>query len=44
VVVDATDDHAAAFYRHFDFEFDELDDRRLWRRLADVAPRAPVGE
>ena len=41
MVVDAIDDHAAASYRHF--EFDELDDRRLWRRLADVAPRAPVG-
>jgi hypothetical protein len=40
VVVDAIDDQVAAFYRHFDF--DELDDRRLWRRLADVA-RA-VGE
>ena len=40
VVVDAIDDQAAAFYRHFDFH--QLDDRRLWRRLADVA-RA-VGE
>jgi hypothetical protein len=37
VVVDATDDRANAFYRHFDFNFDELDDQRLWRRLADVA-------
>ena len=42
MAVDATDDHAAAFYRHLDFDFDELDDRWLWRRLADV-PRA-VGE
>jgi hypothetical protein len=35
VIVDAIDDHAAAFYRHFDFH--QLDDRRLSRRLADVA-------
>jgi len=35
VVVDALDDRAAAFYRHFGFH--DLDDRRLWRRLADVA-------
>ena len=35
VVVDAIDDQASAFYRHFDFH--QLDDRRLWRRLADVA-------
>jgi hypothetical protein len=35
VIVDAMDDQAAAFYRHFDFH--QLDDRRLWRRLADVA-------
>jgi predicted N-acetyltransferase YhbS len=35
VVVDAIDDQAAAFYQHFDFH--PLDDRRLWRRLADVA-------
>lgn len=34
VVVDAIDDRAAAFYRHFDFH--QLDDRRLWRRLADI--------
>ena len=39
MVVDATDDQAAAFYCHFDV--DELDDRHLWRRLAGVAPRAP---
>ena len=39
-IVDAIDDQASAFYRRFDF--DELDDRRLWRRLADVT-RA-VGE
>ena len=40
LIVDAIDDQASAFYRRFDF--DELDDRRLWRRLADVT-RA-VGE
>jgi predicted N-acetyltransferase YhbS len=34
-VVYGIDDQAAAFYRHFDFH--QLDDRRLWRRLADVA-------
>ena len=31
----AMDDQAVAFYRHSDFH--QLDDRRLWRRLADVA-------
>lgn len=35
VIVDAVDDDAAAFYRHFGFH--QLDDRRLWRRLTDVA-------
>lgn len=35
VVVDATDDEAARFYRHFDFT--HLDERRLWRRLSDIA-------
>ncbi len=35
VVVDAIDDRAAAFYRHFDFH--DLDERRLWRRLSDIA-------
>jgi predicted N-acetyltransferase YhbS len=34
VVVDAIDDDAAAFYRHFGFH--DLDDRRLWRRLSDI--------
>ena len=34
VVVDATTEEAANFYRHFDFH--KLDDRRLWRRLADI--------
>ena len=34
MIVDAIDGQAAAFYRHFDFH--QLDDRRLWRRLADV--------
>lgn len=35
VVVDAIDDPAAEFYRHFDFH--NLDDRRLSRRLGDIA-------
>ncbi len=35
VVVDAIDDRAAAFYRHFGFH--ELEGGRLWRRLRDVA-------
>ena len=35
MVVVAIDDQAAAFNRHLDF--DELDDRRLWRRLVDGA-------
>ncbi len=35
VVVDAISDEAAAFYRHFDFH--ELEGRRLWRRLSDIA-------
>jgi predicted N-acetyltransferase YhbS len=35
VVVDAVDSDAAAFYRHFGFI--DLEGRRLWRRLADVA-------
>lgn len=34
VIVDAIDERAAAFYRHFDFH--PLDDRRLWRRLSDI--------
>lgn len=34
VVVDTISDDAANFYRHFDFR--DLDDRRLWRRLADI--------
>jgi predicted N-acetyltransferase YhbS len=34
-VVDAIDDRAAAFYRHFGFH--DLEGLRLWRRLADVA-------
>jgi hypothetical protein len=33
VVVDAIDERAADFYRHFDFH--DLDSRRLWRRLSD---------
>jgi GNAT superfamily N-acetyltransferase len=35
VVVDAVDERAVAFYRHLDFH--QLDDRRLWRRLSDIA-------
>ena len=35
IVVDAIDDRAAEFYRHFDFH--DLDEHRLWRRLGDVA-------
>lgn len=35
VVVDSIDERAAAFYRHFGFH--DLDERRLWRRLADIA-------
>ncbi|MGH9152831.1 MAG: histone acetyltransferase [Acidimicrobiales bacterium] len=34
VVVDAISGQAAEFYRHFDF--DDLDERRLWRRPTDV--------
>jgi predicted N-acetyltransferase YhbS len=34
VVVDAIDENAAAFYRHFDFL--ELTDLRLWRRISDI--------
>ena len=34
VVVDAISDEAANFYRHFGFR--NLDDRRFWRRLADI--------
>jgi hypothetical protein len=35
VIVEAMDDRAADFYRHFDFH--ELEGRRLWRRMSDVA-------
>lgn len=35
VVVDAINEKAIDFYRHFDFH--PLDDRRLWRRLSDIA-------
>ena len=34
VVVDAINEDAAAFYRHFGFH--ELDGHRLWRRMSDV--------
>jgi predicted N-acetyltransferase YhbS len=39
VVVDAIDERAAEFYRHFDFH--DLAEGRLWRRLNDIA--AAVG-
>jgi len=35
VVVDAIDDGAAEFYRHFGFH--DLDEARLWRRLGDIS-------
>ena len=35
VVVDAIDEQAARFYRHFGFY--DLDHGRLWRRLKDIA-------
>jgi GNAT superfamily N-acetyltransferase len=35
VVVDAIDERAAEFYRHFGFH--DLDDARLWRRLRDIS-------
>jgi predicted N-acetyltransferase YhbS len=35
VVVDAIDDRAAAFYRHFGFH--DLGGARLWRRMSDIA-------
>lgn len=34
MVVDASDEGAAAFYRHFDFL--ELEGHRLWRRISDI--------
>jgi predicted GNAT family N-acyltransferase len=35
VVVDAIDDRAAAFYRHFGFH--DLEGPRLWRRMSDIS-------
>jgi ribosomal protein S18 acetylase RimI-like enzyme len=35
VVVDAINDAAVAFYRHFGFH--QLEGRRLWRRPSDIA-------
>ncbi len=35
LVVDAIDERAAQFYRHFDFH--DLDQGRLWRRLGGIA-------
>lgn len=40
VVVEAIDARAAEFYRHFDFH--ELDQNRLWRRIADIATALDV--
>jgi GNAT superfamily N-acetyltransferase len=34
VIVDAIDEQAVSFYRHFGFR--ELDQRRLWRRIGDI--------
>jgi predicted N-acetyltransferase YhbS len=34
VVVDAIDEHASGFNRHFGFH--QLDERRLWRRMTDI--------
>jgi predicted N-acetyltransferase YhbS len=35
VIVDAIDDRAAAFYRHFGFH--DLEGPRLWRQMTDIA-------
>jgi predicted N-acetyltransferase YhbS len=35
VVVDAIDDRAATFYRHFGFH--DLEGHRLWRRMSDLS-------
>ncbi|WP_186244562.1 MULTISPECIES: histone acetyltransferase [Mycobacterium] len=35
MVVDAIDERAAEFYRHFGFH--GLESGRLWRRLSDIA-------
>jgi predicted N-acetyltransferase YhbS len=40
VVVDAIDENAATFYRHFGFH--DLDELRLWRRLRDIAAALEV--
>lgn len=34
VVVDASNEQAVGFYRHFGFH--QLDERRLWRRMSDI--------
>lgn len=45
VIVDAIDEQAAGFCRHFDFR--PFDDWRLWRRLSDISRavgrQAPIG-
>ena len=41
VLVDAINDEAAAFHQHF--EFHELEGRRLWRRLNDIANAVGIG-
>ena len=42
VVVDAIDERAAGFYRHFDFH--DLDQGRLWRRISDITAALAAGE
>ena len=41
VVVDAIDERAAAFYRHFGFR--ELEGNRLWLKVSDIGGRGPAG-
>jgi predicted N-acetyltransferase YhbS len=40
VVVDAIDEAAIAFYKHFGFR--QLDGHRLWRKLRDIAASLTV--
>ena len=42
IIVGAIDERAAEFYRHFDFH--DLDQRRLGRRLSDIAAALDDGE
>jgi len=41
VVVDAIDERAAGFYRHFDLH--DLDEGRLWRRISDITAALASG-